>query len=196
MSPRSSTQSRSLSTTSARLATAISRPGRGAYRRMPVPARPNKGVVATRESPAGLRAIVEKLHVDPEVLFAQELDDRLQLVPVAAEDPDLGLLDLRLHSALGPLHELDDLARLFDGDALLQLDPLPDAPAPGGFHRAAAQRLERNLTLHQLRLQDIQHLLQLELVLSGEDQRVLLALDVGGTPFEVEALRDLSRRLM
>jgi len=115
---------------------------------------------------------------------------------VAAEDPHLGLLDLRLHFALGPLHELDDLPRLLDGDALLQFDPLPDAPAPGGFRRTAAQRLERNLALHKLRLQDVQHLLQLELVFGGEDQRVLLAPDVGGTPLEVEALRDLSRRLV
>src|SRR5512146_2551767 len=142
MSPSSSTHSRSLSTTSARLATALSRPARGARRRMLAPARPNPEVVAALEDPRGLRAVVEKLRVDTELLFAQELDDRLQLVAIAAENAYLALLNLGLHLALRALDELDDLPRLFDGNALLQLDPLPDAPASGGFHRAAAQRFE------------------------------------------------------
>ena len=100
-------------------------------RRPPKPALPVRAPPACAlETPNRLRAVVEKLHVDAQILVAQELDDRLQLVSVAAEYPDLRLLNLCLHLALGPLDELDDLPRLFDGDALLQLDPLPNAPAP------------------------------------------------------------------
>ena len=69
----------------------------------------------------------------PKSVLAQQLDDRLQRVAVAAGDAHEIALDGGLHLQLAVLDLLDDLARLLDGDALLQRDLLPH----GGARRRA-----------------------------------------------------------
>ncbi len=74
----------------------------------------------------------------------------------AAEDADLILLDLGLDLELLPLDQFHQLSRLFEGDALLQLDLLPDPSARRRLHLSPAEGLERHLPLHQLPLQQYQ----------------------------------------
>src|ERR1041385_405954 len=69
-----------------------------------------------------VRAVVDELHVDPEIALAQQLDGRLEHVAVTAGDPHKVAVDRGLYLELAVLDRLDDLARLFDWDALLQRD--------------------------------------------------------------------------
>src|SRR6059036_694545 len=67
---------------------------------------------------------VRELHGDTEVVLAEELHDRLQLVLLLARDPQLVTLDGDLDLELRVLHQLHDLARLVGGDAPLEVDLL------------------------------------------------------------------------
>src|SRR3712207_9500847 len=91
--------------------------------------------------------VVVELQGDVEVGPAQQLLDRLQVVPLLAADPELVALDLGL-DALGALVP-DDL-----GDLLgrVGLDALLDAGAdlvrlPGGLRFVGVERLQRDATL-------------------------------------------------
>src|SRR5512145_3131870 len=140
MSPSISTHNRSLSATSARFPTALSHPRAGRPRAAPRVRSIQAAPISSLEPCDRLGSVVQKLHVNAQILFAQELDDRLQLVLVPAKHTNLILLDLRLHFALGAFDKLDDLPRLLGGNAPLQLDALSRAPTSGGLDGSPAQR--------------------------------------------------------
>src|ERR1039457_3255997 len=74
-----------------------------------------------------IRAVVDELRVDAEIALAEQLDCSLENVAVFAGNAREVTIDGSLHFELAVLDLLDDLARLFDGDALLERDLL--------FHR-------------------------------------------------------------
>src|SRR6516165_7130616 len=75
---------------------------------------------------------VDELHGDAEVVLPQQLHHRLQVVALLARDAHLVALDRDLHLHLGVLHELDDLARFLDRDALLEIESLLGRPRGAG----------------------------------------------------------------
>src|SRR6202011_1633124 len=74
-----------------------------------------------RFDPAGHsdRSIIRELHVDAEILAAQQPDDLLKGIAVAAGDADQIALNGSLHLFLTVLYSFHDLAGLLDGNALL-----------------------------------------------------------------------------
>src|SRR5437667_12803353 len=102
-------------------------------------------VLTDNRQPATLlvRAVIDELHVDAEIGFAQQLDGGLQRVPILSADAHKIALNGSLYFQLAVLDLLDDLPRLLDGDALLQRHLLFHA-RPGGLnHLAIAQSLKR-----------------------------------------------------
>src|SRR5271157_4327487 len=77
-------------------------------------------------------AVVGELRVDAEIGLAQQLDDLLESVAVAAGDAHEIALDGGLHPELAVLDLLHNLAGFFRGDALLQRDLLAHRGAGGG----------------------------------------------------------------
>src|SRR5207249_6336457 len=71
---------------------------------------------------------VRELHGDAEIVLAEELRDRLQLVLLLAGDAQLVALDRDLHLQLRLLGELHHLAGLVGRDPLLKVDPLAGGP--------------------------------------------------------------------
>src|SRR5271157_3438119 len=78
-------------------------------------------------------SIVGKLHVDAEIALLQHGDDFLQRVAVFAADAHQVALNGSLHFLLRVLDDLDNLARLLDGDALLHGDALAHRRSGGGL---------------------------------------------------------------
>src|SRR5262249_53829097 len=103
----------------------------------------------TREPTAPSVAEVDELHRDGEVLPAQPLHHGLQVVALLPRDADLVALDRRLHLELRVLHQLHDLARLVDRDALLQVDRLLRGPRGSGLGVLEGHALERHLPLRE-----------------------------------------------
>src|SRR5690242_11023884 len=71
--------------------------------------------------------VVSELHVDPEIARAQQLHHVLQRVAILAGDAQEVALDRCLDFLLAVLDHFHDVARLLDGDALLQADLLAHA---------------------------------------------------------------------
>src|SRR6266496_6585573 len=88
-------------------------------------------------------AVVRKLQVDAVVVLSDEGDDLLQAVAVFAAYADDVSVDRGLHRLLGVLDGLDDLARLLDADALLQLHLLAHSGAGRGLDLAVLEVLQR-----------------------------------------------------
>src|ERR1019366_3961569 len=143
-------------------------------------------------------AVIRELHVDAEIGLAEELDDGLQDVPVAAGDADEIALDGGLHFELGVLDGLDDFTGLLDGDALLQVDFLFDGGTGRGNDLAVGETLQGHVAFDQLRLEDIDDGLEFELILAREQDLIVLLveLDVGMGIFEIEALVHFLERLL
>src|SRR5262249_25805489 len=133
---------------------------------------------------------------DPEVGLTDELHRGLQVVTLLPRHPQLVALDRDLDLELRPLHDLDDLARLVGGNALLQLDPLLGRAHRPGLDRTFLQRLERHLPLGELLLQYLAQGPDLEVVGRAQQQRLLFALDGRVGALEVEALPDLAQGLV
>src|SRR3974377_874019 len=95
-------------------------------------------------------AVVGELHVDAEVRLAQQLDHRLQHVAVAAGYAHEIALNGSLHLQLAVLDFLDDFARLFGGNPLLQRDLLAHAGTGRGNYRPVGEAFPRPLARHQL----------------------------------------------
>ena len=75
---------------------------------------------------------------------------------------------------------LHDLAGFLDRDALLQRDLLAHALARGGRDGAVIQPFERHLALDQLLLQNLDHGFELEFVRAGEQDLVVLFVELDG----------------
>src|ERR1051326_783025 len=144
----------------------------------------------------GSTAVVGELQRDPEVALAHQRDRLLQLVLVTAGDAHLIALDRRLHFQLGVLDLLHDRLRLLGFDPLHDLDVLPHRAARGLLDLAVVERLERDVALDELRLQDVLDAAQLSLVVGDEDDLVGGELDRALAALEVEALRELLLRLL
>ena len=125
-------------------------------------------------------------------------DRALQRVAVFPSDAHEIALNRCLHLQLAVLDRFHDVARLFDCDALLQRDFLLDARSRGGDDFAVAQTLERHVSLHQLGLENVDHRLELELVRAGEQDFVvlLLELDARFRILQIVTLLDLFHRLL
>src|SRR6185437_963915 len=114
--------------------------------------------------PGLIRPVVRELQINPEVVFLQQCNHILQRVPILAADAHGVRLDGRLSFALRLLDQFDDLFGLFNGNALLQGNFLPDAGAGGGFDFAVGQRFQRDAAFSQLLLEDFRHRLQFVLI--------------------------------
>src|SRR5208337_5469198 len=79
-------------------------------------------------------SIIRELHVDAEIALLQHGDDFLQRIPVFTADANQVALDGRLHFFLRVFDDLDYLARLLNGHALLHRDALA--------HRRSGGRLD------------------------------------------------------
>jgi len=120
--------------------------------------------------------VVGELHVDPEIARAQQRHYFLQGIAILAGNAHQIPLDGRLDLLLAILDRLHDVARLLDGDALLQADLLPHARSSSRSDGPVDQTLQRNTTLDQLLLQDLGHGLEAELVAAVQDDLVLFFL--------------------
>src|ERR1700687_1476023 len=78
-----------------------------------------KSEASTAESRILVCSVVRKLRIDAKILPTEERDDFLQRVPIFPAHPYQVSLNRSVHFLLGILDDLHDLARLFDGDALL-----------------------------------------------------------------------------
>src|SRR5262249_10302372 len=99
----------------------------------------------TRGTRRGSVTSVRQLDRDAEVPIPQRLDHGLEIVLLLAGDSDLVALDRRLNLELRILHELHDLARLLDRDALLEIDLLLRGARGSGLDGAPAERLQGDL---------------------------------------------------
>ena len=124
-----------------------------------------------RPAPVALSAIVAELERDAEVLLPQHAHDFLQVVFRRRGDAQLIALDGRLYLLqLGVFDELDDVARLLGGDALLQRDLLSHGRVCRWFGVTARQVLGWHIASHQPRDQDLPQRIQLELVVGDQDE--------------------------
>src|ERR1035441_1855827 len=143
-------------------------------------------------------AVVGELDVDAEVGVAQQLDYALQGVAVATADAHQVALDGRLHFQFAVLDLAHDLARLLDGNALLQRDLLFHRGAGRRNERTVSQPFQRHFALHQLAFQDLDHGLQLVLIGAGQENLVvlLIQLDGGLGVFQIVTLQNLLHGLL
>ena len=122
----------------------------------------------------------------------------LQRVAIPAGHAHQVALNRGLHLLLAVLDRLHDLARLLDGDALLQRDLLAHGGTGRGSDGPERQALQRHLALHQLLLQNLGHGFQLEFVLAGQHDLIVLLveLDVGLRVLQIVALLNFLQRLL
>src|SRR5882762_9835088 len=123
----------------------------------------------------GTLPVVGELHVDAQVRPLQQLDHRLQIVPVLAGHTHLVALDGGLHLDLGPLDGLDDLPGLLGGNPFLEGDALSHRPPERLLDRPVGERLQGHGALDEARFEHVADGLELELV--GGGQHELLALE-------------------
>src|SRR5258707_9365156 len=126
-------------------------------------------------------------------LDSPELDDGgLEIVAFLARDAQLVALDRHLDLELAVL----DLAHQALGellvDALLEQHGLANRVARRLLGRLELERGGVDLAPRQMRLQELVHLLQLEVVVGEHRHGALLALDRAVAALEVEARRDLA----
>src|ERR1035438_5556760 len=142
--------------------------------------------------------VIGELHVDAEIGVAQQLDDALQCVAVATADAHQVALDGGLHLQFAVLDLAHDLARLLDGNALLQRDLLLHRGAGRRNERPVGQPLQRHLALHQLAFQHLDHGFQLVLIRAGQEDLVVLLvqLDRGLGILQIVTLLNLLHGLL
>src|ERR1039458_549674 len=142
--------------------------------------------------------VIGELHVDAEIGVAQQLDDALQCVAVATADAHQVALDGGLHLQFAVLDLAHDLARLLDGNALLQRDLLLHRGAGRRNERPISQPLQRHLALHQLAFQYLDDGLQLVLIRAGQEDLVVLLvqLDRGLGVLQIVTLLNLLHGLL
>src|SRR5208337_2994038 len=141
--------------------------------------------------------VIRKLHVNAEIVLPQHRNDVLQCIAIFAADANYITLNGSLDLLLGILNELDDVARLFDRNALLHGDALAHGRTRRLFDGAIGERLQRNAALYQLALQDIVDRLQLVVVSRGEHERLFAVhLDVGLRVLQVVTGVNFLQRLL
>src|ERR1019366_10589544 len=99
---------------------------------------------------------VRELQGDPEILFFERRDDRLEVVTLLARDPELITLRLRGH-ALGPLvlDELVDLLGVVGGEPGVDGDLLPHRSLGGLLDLPRLQGLQRYLAADKLLFENL-----------------------------------------
>src|SRR5262245_51944246 len=142
------------------------------------------------------RAAIVEGERDAEVLLADELHHRLQIVAALAGHTHLILVDRGLHSDLAVLHQAHDLFGLLHGNALLQPDLLPARAARRGLDVAVGESLQRDTALVKLALQDIRDCLELHVIGRKQDDVGLVEGDLVLRPLEVVTRLDLTARLI
>src|SRR5450756_132811 len=135
-------------------------------------------------------AEIRELKRDAEVRAAQESNGGLQIVLLLARDAQLLALDRDLHLQLAVLDGLYDLPRLFGGNALADRQDLSHGTLGRGLDRAVVESLQGHAPLRELRLEQVRHGLQAELVVRRERELLVLLLDSGRGALQVEALPD------
>src|SRR6185295_15216269 len=144
---------------------AIRSSSRSAYAVCPV--RVRGAVTGSKDSRSGVprsTAVVGELHGDAVVVFADQGDGALEVVLSPADDAHLVGLDGRLDLQLGVLDRFHDRLGLLDLDALHDLRALAHRAAEGTLDLPVLERLERDLPLDELRLQDVLDADELSLV--------------------------------
>src|SRR5579885_1808182 len=121
--------------------------------------------------------VVGELQVEAEVLRLQERDHGLQLVPALALHPELVALNLGLGLEPAVPDRLGDRLGLLVRDAALDRDDLPHRAAQGLLHLAVGEGLERDVPLDELGLEDLEHRVELVLVVRENDHLPLLLLE-------------------
>src|SRR6266480_5656715 len=149
-----------------------------------------------RDERVGLRPIVRELQRDPEVMLLDGCDGLLQVVLALAEHADLVALDLRLDLQPARLDELRDLFRLLVADARQDRDGLSNVSFGGRVDLTFGERLQGDVALDRLLLEDLQRRLQAILRRGSElDRRVILR-DIRLRPLEIEPRRELALGLV
>src|SRR5687768_15467995 len=146
-----------------------------------------------------LRSVAEVLELKLELELlgpAQQRDGRLQVVALLTADSDAALVNGRLHLDLRIFQDLNDLLRLLGLDAFLDLDA-----ELGGAFRALGRLtdfevLQAHFAADELLLQHRERRLDAIIGRGCEQDLLVLELDTRVRALEVEALRDLARRLI
>src|SRR5262245_49217939 len=100
--------------------------------------------------------VIAELERHAEIVLAQHADGLLEVVLREGRDADLIGLNRGLNlSELSILDELDDVARGFDRNALLNGHDSPDLAARRRFARAGLEILDRHAAPNQARLHDL-----------------------------------------
>src|SRR5690348_13513708 len=122
---------------------------------------------------------------------AQQLDRRLQVIPLLARDADFLSLDTGLHLELRVLDDAGDLLSRLRIDALLQDDLLAGGGECGlGVFEVEAGEVDAALA--EAQLQDLEHLLQLKVHLRVQGHGRFLELEARPGILEIETLGQLS----
>src|SRR5204862_2951487 len=127
-----------------------------------------------------------------ELEAAQQRDRVLQIVALFAGDAQFAALHGGLHLQFAVLDLARELAGEIGADALAQRDRLPHGVAGGLLRGLVVERAGLDLAARQMHLQELVHLLQLEVVIGDELDLSLVAVDRGFAALEIEAGRDLA----
>src|SRR5690606_27448014 len=144
--------------------------------------------------PASVAEVVE-LQRDAEVGLAQQRDGVLQVVALLAVDPQLVAVDLAVDLELGVLERGLDLLGRLALDALLDGDLLPRA-GQVGLHVAELQAADVDAARGQPLLEDVGHLLELEVAGCGLRHHVVFQREFGVHALEVETGGQLAAGLV
>src|SRR5580658_4342523 len=160
------------------------RPGRSAARSTP---RDN----ASRASRHASVPEVVELERNPEVRLAQQLHDGLQFILLLATDPHLIALQTRLYLELGVLDQARNLLARLLVDTVPQ-DQLLLRGRKRNLRLLHLEACDVDAALRQSQLQDLEHLLQLEVDLCVRSDGELLQLEARAGVLEVKTLRQLT----
>src|SRR4029077_17002450 len=156
-------------------------------------------IARTRGRAGAASTVVPELELDAEVLPAKERHSLLEIVPRRGGDAHLVALDRRLNLfELGLLDGRCDFLRGVPIKSQLESDVTTDGVASGRFDLSRIEILHGDATLYELGLKGIPERLHLIVVLRGEGDLPLGAIELDGSrgSLEVVALGNLLLRLI
>ena len=115
----------------------------------------------------------------------------MQVVALGAGHTHCVALNGGLHLELAFFDQLLDLLGQLGLDAVAHLDDLLDLVAPHFLHRALVQKAHVYIALGEFVAQDFLDLLKLKIRIAEQGDFLVLELDAGRGPLEVEARADL-----